>query len=208
MPIGNPRFVWIKKIEPADCALLETVERTFGLLAAVGRSRFNQGGELGTQFKIEFQQFRLGNGCFNPCRIVAQTIEVSHDAGQVALSVLDLPDPGTVEGHHLLRHAGVQQVEGGGQVTAQAVTGNGQWTVNQAPLAQRGVPVLHIVDLAEGPAERLDLHGIGRLVVAGGIVEKFGGAKAHDQFTRLGTCNRVILDALEQSAGEAGTGIG
>ncbi|PAU65531.1 hypothetical protein BZL41_06170 [Pseudomonas sp. PIC25] len=53
--LSSERIGWPNSHETIIGTLHETVERTLGLLAAVGRSRLDQGGELGTQFKIEFQ---------------------------------------------------------------------------------------------------------------------------------------------------------
>ncbi|MBK6638131.1 MAG: hypothetical protein IPG34_10975 [Rhodocyclaceae bacterium] len=70
------------------------------------------------------------------------------------------------------------------------------------------VPVFHIGDLAEGIAVLADLEGVGGFVVAGVVVNEFGGAEGEDEFADFSAGSRVIPDAFEQRAAEAGAGVG
>ena len=108
------------------------------------------------------------------------------------------------------RVGAMQQVEDGRQMPAQAVAGDGEGLtgLQQAAILEILIPGLHVADLAPGVAGGCDLQGVGGLVVACGIVDELGAAEGHDEFPRLGSCCRVVLDALEQCAAEAGGGVG
>ena len=54
------------------------------------------------------------------------------------------------------------------------------------------VPGLHVGYLAECPAGLLDLHDVGGLVVARGVVGEFGGAEAHHQLAANEASGRIV----------------
>jgi hypothetical protein len=95
-----------------------------------------------------------------------------------------------------------QQIEGAGQVAAQAVAGDAvAGTFGQlAALLEVGVPRFHIVDLAEGKTDVRHLVTVRLQGVARGIVGEFGAAKGEDEFVGRGV--------PEQRAGESRFGVG
>ncbi|MBK6638110.1 MAG: hypothetical protein IPG34_10860 [Rhodocyclaceae bacterium] len=142
---------------------------------------------------------------FEQCGIVAQAVE----GGQCVLdrAFLDDAHARAVEGDHLvdavlLEVFLAQDVEGRGQMTAQAVAGDGKALVVQraALPVQFGVPRLHVGELTPGKAGVLEFEDVGRGVVAQGVVDEFGGAETEDEF--------MSFEILEQGAGEACRGIG
>ena len=149
----------------------------------------------------------LGHGCGEHSgarALCAYLVEGVDHLAQAAAS--DGAYACAVEGVGLVGIPGIQHVEGGGQVPAEAVAGHGQLLVGRdlSACIQPIDPMLHVVDLAERPAVRLDLHRVRRLVVACGVVGEFGRAEGEDEFARSNSTRRVAFGRTKQGAAEAG----
>jgi hypothetical protein len=141
-------------------------------------------GQALAQRLVECAEASVAEAGGDALRSGAQGLEVVDDQTERAD---DLADAGAVEGDDPIDVAGAavlmaQQVEGGGEMAAEAVAGDGEVLSFQraARLGQLGVPRFHVADLAERPAEFLDLHGVGRHAVAQRVVDEFGAADAED----------------------------
>ena len=78
----------------------------------------------------------------------------------------------------------VQDVEGRGEVTAEAIACHRdlliRWNHGRVGL-EFFEPCFHVADLAEGKTEILDFERVRGFVVTGGVVQEFCGAEANDQ---------------------------
>jgi hypothetical protein len=140
----------------------------------------------------------------------AQAIEVGKHVSE-GITGFHLPDASAVEGDDFAKADRLgalgklfptQQVEGSGEVAAEAVAGRIELGAyrNLTVGLELGVPSFHVTDLAKGPAELGDFEHVRGLVVARTVVEKLGAAEADDVL--------LFCFVVKQRAAEACRGIG
>jgi hypothetical protein len=160
-------------------------DQTTGQRAAadrIGRLRHRPTavGEMAAHLAIERgdrrRPGREGEG--HPFGVAAQAVEGIERSPQPVGEppALHLADTGAIEGDDFLDVVRVQEVKGGGQMPAEAVTGDRERLALEFAriAAQFVVPGFHIGDLPPRPTGILDLLDVGRLVVAHRVVNEFG----------------------------------
>ena len=168
--------------ESLTCGVADQITGQRAAANRIGRLRHRPTavGEMAAHLAIEGgdrrRRGREGKG--HPFGVAAQVVE-GIERGPQAVGkppALHLADAGAIEGDDFLDVVGVQEVKGGGQMPAEAITGDRERLALEFAriAAQFVVPGFHVGDLPPRPTGLLDLLDVGCLVVAHRVVDEFG----------------------------------